>query len=103
MGSGREHKKILKKKKNSEKEDGSFTMKSCEAPKTQPMHRITFEPELHNNEQEERERIANSYYFTTQYPPLPNLSHRNGAYEIQDFHKHNSSSQSIDMAMLVEL
>lgn len=67
------------------------------------MHRITFEQDRRSNECEDQERIANSYYYTTQYPPpLPHLSHRNG-YEIQDFQKNNNSCQSIDMVMLVEL
>lgn len=35
--------KISKKKKHDKTEDeNSFVMKSCEAPRTQPMNRITF-------------------------------------------------------------
>lgn len=35
-----------------DQDDASFTMKSCEAPKTQPMHRITFEDNLGQSRQQ---------------------------------------------------
>lgn len=78
-------------------------MKSCEAPRTQPMHKITFEGDMEHSGGNNNPKIADSYFYT-QYPPLPYSNHRHCQghnEEVQDFHyRNNTSNQSMEEAMI---